>query len=122
MRPCFFLFFTTLFLLCGCSGKGHLLGRGNHPEVRVSIFPASVALSVGATQRFTARITGTPNQEVLWSVQEGATGGTITGEGLYTAPGTPGIYHVIATNPLAPGQSAVATVTVEAALLPVVVN
>jgi outer membrane protein assembly factor BamB len=64
----------------------------------IDISPSSPAVKVGATQQFTATVTGLGNTAVTWSVQEGATGGTITAGGLYTAPITPGVYHVRATS------------------------
>jgi serine protease len=58
--------------------------------VTVSITPASVTVQAGATQAFTATLTNTTNMAVTWQVN-GTTGGnssvgTITSEGLYTAP------------------------------------
>ena len=35
---------------------------------------------------------------VTWSVQEGAAGGSVDASGRYTAPGTPGTFHVVATS------------------------
>jgi hypothetical protein len=35
--------------------------------------------------------------DAAWSVQEGPAGGSITGDGVYTAPAANGVYHVIAT-------------------------
>lgn len=57
----------------------------------VSVSPNTPSLAVGATQQFTATITGNANQAVTWQVN-GLTGGdsstgTISAAGLYTAPG-----------------------------------
>ncbi len=51
-------------------------------ETTVSISPASVTLSSGAKQQFTAAVTGTPNTAVTWK----ASSGSIDSNGLYTAP------------------------------------
>lgn len=60
------------------------------PVVVITISPASVSVAVGATQQFTATVTGSPNTAVTWQVN-GVTGGstttgTISTSGLYTAP------------------------------------
>lgn len=58
--------------------------------VAVSVSPASVSVATGATQQFTASVTGTANTTVNWQVNNIAGGnstvGTISGNGLYTAP------------------------------------
>jgi hypothetical protein len=58
--------------------------------ITVSITPTTATLQTGATQQFTATITGTTNTSVNWSVngvQGGnSTVGTISPAGLYTAP------------------------------------
>ncbi len=79
----------------------------------VGITPSTAVVNTGATQTFTATVTNflsTPN--VTWSVQEGASGGTVDGSGLYTAPSSSGTFHVQATSVENPSQSATATVTV----------
>jgi len=47
---------------------------------------------------FTATISGSTENGVTWSVEEGATGGAVNGSGVYTAPTQEGQYHVIATH------------------------
>lgn len=83
-------------------------------EVSISIDPPSIQLSSGGTQQFTAKVGGTTNTGVTWSIQEGNAGGKITQDGLYTAPATSGSYHVIASSVADPGKSAAAAVTVKA--------
>ena len=82
------------------------------PVVAVSVSPTSASLTTGGTKQFAATVTGTTNVAVGWIVQEGAAGGTVTSSGLYTAPATPGTYHVVATSQADLTKSAVATVTV----------
>ena len=60
--------------------------------------------------KFEALASGAP-ASVSWSVAEGAAGGTISSNGTYVAPQTPGTFHVIATSTTDP--SARGTVTVQ---------
>jgi sugar lactone lactonase YvrE len=58
--------------------------------VAVSVSPAQVNLQLGASQTFTATVTGTTNTAVVWSVDglQGGDGavGVISAQGVYTAP------------------------------------
>ncbi len=80
--------------------------------VSVSISPTSATVTTGATRQFTATVANAANTNVTWSVQEGS-GGSVNATGLYTAPGTPGTFHVIATSVQDNTKSATATVTVQ---------
>src|SRR5215475_7952005 len=52
----------------------------------VAISPKDVSnLPAGATQTFTAIVTGSSNQAVTWSVQEGVACGSVTSGGTYSA-------------------------------------
>lgn len=82
--------------------------------VSVSLTPLSAHLSVGGTTQFSALVSGSNNSGVLWSIQEGTTGGTISSTGLYTAPSVAGTYHVVATSKADPSKSAAASVIVSA--------
>jgi hypothetical protein len=99
-------------LLTACGGSG---GSPSNPPalVLVSIVPGgNFQLDQGATQQFTANVSGTSNTAVNWSVQEGAAGGSITSTGLYTAPNAAGIFHVVAASKADSSKSATAAVTV----------
>ncbi len=50
---------------------------------------------------------------VNWSIQEGSAGGEVNYAGVYAAPATEGVYHVVATSKADPSKSATATVSVE---------
>lgn len=76
----------------------------------VTISPSSVNLPPNGSQQFTATVTGASDMSVTWTILEGASGGTISGSGLYVAPGVVGVYHVIATSNADPTQSATAAV------------
>jgi hypothetical protein len=81
--------------------------------VTVTVSPSSATVAVGGTKQFTATVANAANTAVTWSVQEGAAGGTVSAAGLYTAPATPGTYHVVATSVQDPTKSGSATVTVQ---------
>lgn len=69
---------------------------GGSPRGTVTIDPRSVNLSPGANQTFSVTVTNCYGTKVDWSVPD-IGGGTITNDGVYTAPGDPGTYHVTAT-------------------------
>lgn len=86
-----------------------------NPSVSVSVTPATAAVTVSQPQQFGATVTGTPNQAVTWSVDQGSSHGTIDATGLYTAPGTapsPSTATIRATSVADPGKSGTATVTI----------
>ncbi len=84
------------------------------PAVSVSVEPASATLAPGKTLQLTAKVEGSSNTAVKWTVQEGASGGEVSAAGLYTAPATPGTFHVIATAEADASKSATVTLTVSA--------
>ena len=80
----------------------------------VSIDPSEAVLSIRASRQFSASVTDAPDQSVAWSVQGGPSGGSITVSGVYTAPGLPGTYHIVAVSRYDPSKQATAAVTVQA--------
>jgi Big-like domain-containing protein/NHL repeat-containing protein len=89
--------------------------------VGISVGPAAATVTPGATQRFTANVTNAINTAVTWSLSgTGCTGngcGTISPQGLYTAPsatGSPLTVTVTATSVADNTKSATAMVTVPA--------
>ena len=96
-------------MACGGGGGG---GTSTPPAsiTSVSVSPTTASLSTGATQQFTASVTGTGSYSsaVTWS----ASGGTVSSSGLYTAPGTAGTYTVTATSQQDGTKAAGATVAV----------
>ena len=92
------------------------------PPVTVSISPAAPSTNSCQVVNFTATVTGSANTAVTWSVQEGATGGTITSAGVYTAPANAGTYHVVATSQADTTKSAVAAVVVTDKIVSVAVS
>jgi len=66
------------------------------PIVSLSVSPATANLSTGGTQQFSVTATRQDGSTLTPSVTWSATGGSITGAGLYTAGGAAGTYRVIA--------------------------
>jgi hypothetical protein len=85
--------------------------------VNVSVAPSSASVTANGSKAFTATVTGASNTQVTWSVVE-TNGGSITANGVYTAPATAGTYHVKAVSAADSTKSATATVTVTAASSP----
>ncbi len=92
------------------------------PPVIVTVTPATGAVDACATLAFTATVSGTTDGRVTWSVLEGAAGGTVTTDGVYTAPAAAGTYHVIASSQATPASSTTAAVTVADRILAVAVS
>lgn len=88
----------------------------------VDISPATPTISVGDPKAFTATVTNAPDTSVTWSVQEGSAGGSITTAGAYTAPASPGTYHVVATSKYDNSKQATMAVTVQAGNANVVIK
>ena len=105
-------FLPTVFL--GCAGTSNKATTG----VSVSVAPTTASVSVGKMQQFTDTVTGTSNTGVTWSVAGGASNGSISSTGLYTAPSAPpsaSPVMVTVTSLADATKSATATVTVTAA-------
>ncbi|MEO8129735.1 MAG: Ig-like domain-containing protein, partial [Bryobacteraceae bacterium] len=78
--------------------------------VQVTLSPANVTLQPGQTQQFMATVTGSANTAVSWT----ATGGTVSGTGLFTAGATAGTtFTVTATSVADSTKAAVAHVTIQ---------
>lgn len=104
------------------SGKAASVTVTVNGLVSVALSPASATLSVRGTQSFSAVVANSTNQSATWLVSEGASGGTVSSAGLYTAPATAGTYHVVATSVADPTKLATATVTVQSGGATVIVN
>jgi hypothetical protein len=79
----------------------------------VVLSPSTASVTAGGTQQFTASATASDGSTVPISATYSATGGTITGAGLYTAGQTAGTYRAIATDP-GSGRADTASITVTA--------
>jgi uncharacterized protein (DUF1800 family) len=81
----------ALSLLTGCAAMG--AGNANtQPSSSVAVTPATGSVRAGDTLQFTAKVSGTVSQAVVWSVNGvvggNATDGMISATGKYTAPAT----------------------------------
>jgi WD40 repeat protein len=109
---------VLLVLVTGCGGGGTTNPTSpSSPTpvpapVAISLNQTAVTLDVGNQFTFVATVTGMGNKGVSWAIQEGTSGGNITSSGVYTAPATDGVFHVIATSQADTTQKATATVTV----------
>jgi 3',5'-cyclic AMP phosphodiesterase CpdA len=120
---------TALFFTVGCGGGGGGGGEGatttELPSIPpadplaedlptspglLSIEPEGARLPVGGEQQFSVTTDPLFDSEVTWRIQEGEAGGSISGDGVYTAPAQPGTYHVIATDNSDQSVSAMVTV------------
>ena len=83
----------------------------NSGSVTVTVSPATVNLQPGASQTFSAVVSGSSVSGVNWSVVE-AGGGTITPAGVYSAPNQVGTYRVKAVSLADSSKFAQALITV----------
>jgi len=116
----------TLALFMGCLGLALACGGGGGgststlpaPAVSISVTPGTATLLTGATQQFTATVANSSNTSVTWTVQEGASAGSIDSTGLFTAApavnGASVTVHVVATAVADTSKSATATMTLNA--------
>src|SRR5215469_17829510 len=91
-----FIAVIPVLFLAACGG-----GTSNPtsaPSVQIAVSPSATTIYTNQAMTFTATVSGTSNTAVSWSVQEGVTGGSVTGSGAYTAPASAGTFHVIATS------------------------
>ena len=97
--------------LFGCNGSTPI-SDAVRKTVAVRVQPHTAKVVPGGSMSFAAVVSGTTDTVVTWSIQEGAAGGTVTSAGVYTAPGTAGTFHVVATSEADPTKSDTAAVTV----------
>jgi hypothetical protein len=81
-------------------------------RVTVTVAPETTATIKNASVRFTANVSWTTDNGVDWSIVEGDAGGTIAGDGTYTAPDVHGTFHVRATSRADVAATATATIDV----------
>jgi uncharacterized protein (DUF1800 family) len=93
-----------LALLSGCAAMGGGSSNGQ-PSSGVAVTPATGNVRAGDTLQFTAKVSGTMDQSVVWSVNGvvggNTTDGKISTSGVYTAPAAlpnPGSVSIEATS------------------------
>jgi len=107
-----------LAVLLSCVGACNAttgVADGGAGGISVSVQPAASHVLPSGTLMLTATVSGTADPAVMWAVQEGLVGGTVTASGSYTAPSAAGTYHVVASSHADSAATAVATVFVAAA-------
>ena len=87
-------------------------------HVSVAVSPTAATVGAGGTVSFTARVSGTKNASVSWSIREPSACGTIDPSGLYTAPGSAAVCHIDATSAVDPNAISESSVTVVVAPTP----
>jgi hypothetical protein len=98
-----------------------LLPGSAQAAITVIVSPASVSLSTKGQQQFTALVSGTYNVTVSWSVSgtgcSGLACGTISANGLYTAPASVPANPVVTVSAtsIVNGTQGTATVTIQSA-------
>jgi hypothetical protein len=109
---------VVVLSLSSCGGGNPGASAPAAPAVAVTVSPPTASLTVGATQQFTPTVTNATNKAVTWSVNDVAGGnstvGTITANGLCTAPVTvpnPPCLAVAATSQADPSKTAAASVS-----------
>ena len=120
---------VALIALAGIAWMLHsTMGEGSKAAapVGITIYPTAAKIVAGKGADFAATVTGAPTSEVTWRVEEGDTAGQIQTRGAYskgdeislystyTAPKTPGTYHLVATSTADATKSATAEITVVA--------
>ena len=101
---------TIALLMLG--GDIKTAAAGDSTEVMVTATAEAYRVNIGGTIQLTAAVEGTADQRVRWSIVEGPAGGSISNSGAYTAPLTPGEYHLLATSLAATSKTAQVTITV----------
>jgi hypothetical protein len=84
---------------------------GSRDDKGLRVEPPAVDAWPGRSVKFSA-VGQAASGGVIWAVRE-ASGGSVDGTGLYTAPGAPGTFHVVATSVDSPDVSGSASVMVE---------
>ncbi|MBL0275007.1 MAG: PKD domain-containing protein [Anaeromyxobacter sp.] len=84
---------------------------GQTPGAELEVTPSFARVGPTQTVGFTAAASALSTQ-ITWTVQEGAAGGAVTADGLYTAPALNGTFHVVAASSADPTKNATATVVV----------
>jgi chitinase len=102
---------TGSLFSCGGGGSQTTTPAPTPPPapILVTVSGPTGVLNAAASRTFSATVTNTSNHAVTWSVVETG-GGTITQEGVYTAPSLPGTFTVKATAQADNASSGTATV------------
>ncbi len=103
----------VLFLVSTLAGAGCASSKG---ASALTIQPSSARIAPGQMVPFQATFNDQRLSNATWSLAEGDAGGTLTAQGLYTAPGSSGTYHVSAK--YSGSQASVAVTVTTGAIAP----
>jgi hypothetical protein len=119
MRRCALLAISLagplLLLNCGDNSRTTTTSGGpgpTPPTITVTVTQDSNNVDQGGTVQFTASVSGTNNQGVNWSLEEGSVAGTITAQGVFTASSSSGTFHVVAKSQVDTSKTGVAPIYV----------
>lgn len=107
-----FLLLPLIIIQLSCGGNS-----GNGPEppsppaVSITATPATSTLDQLESATLAATVHNATNTAVSWAVQE-SNGGSVTSAGVYTAPASPGTFHVVATSSADTSKTATCAITV----------
>ena len=73
-------------------------GAARSPSGALRVNAEAYRVNIGTLLPLTASGPAAENAAVHWEVEEGASGGSVSGRGVYAAPLSPGVYHVIASS------------------------
>jgi hypothetical protein len=123
-------FLETMFTTCADCPASAIAGSENFqvpPQLSAAKAPAAAPSTDGVGFRIVAptyrvnigtaiqlETTGAANQNaaVQWSVEERSSGGQVSNSGVYRAPLSPGVYHVVANNGVERAQVEIQVFTV----------
>jgi uncharacterized protein YjdB len=103
---------TSMFVLAIAACKG-AAGPGDPDIAQLRVWPQSATVGIGDSVRFVAYGLVTPEDSLPIHARWGASGGTITSEGLFRAGMDPGVFYVAASDEQKSWVTDSVTVTVQ---------
>src|ERR1039458_6182795 len=82
--------FAVLF----SSSCSHGNSASGSSEIVITVQPSSLTLAPGLSVPLAATVTGASDVAITWSMTEGLAGGSVTQNGLYTAPRDEGTHQI----------------------------
>lgn len=94
------------------AGLPEVFDATHAPGLSITLYPATTSVALGASQKFSATVTGTNDTRIRWQVEETSNCGSIDHDGTYSSPtsSTVSACHVRATLQADASTSASATV------------
>jgi hypothetical protein len=88
-------------------------GAGQSPSGALRVSSVAYRVNIGTILPLSASGPAAENAAVQWTVEEGASGGRVSSAGVYTAPLTPGVYHLVASSRAERARLAIKVFTVQ---------